>query len=118
MTFPSYLEMPERVPRRIWQVLRFCVLAGAVAVVVDLLVDPSQGLRTVWKVVIPTLPAIFFIAPGLWRNLCPLATMNQLPRLTGRTRGLALPAWGHRFAYLIGIGAFLALVPMRKPLLE
>ena len=33
-----------------------------------------------WKVIIPTLPLLFLVAPGLWRNLCPLAASNQTPR--------------------------------------
>ena len=116
--FPSYLEVPRRVPHGVWRAARVAVVLAALALVVLLLVEPTRGLHAFWRVAIPVLPAVFFLAPGLWRNVCPLAAMNQLPRVTGITRGLALPDWGHRFAYLLGIGAFLAIVPARKPLLE
>jgi hypothetical protein len=49
MTFPSYLEMPERVPRAVWHVLRACTVAGSLVLVVGLVVEPHTGLRTVWK---------------------------------------------------------------------
>jgi NADPH-dependent 2,4-dienoyl-CoA reductase/sulfur reductase-like enzyme/ferredoxin len=118
MTYPSYLEMPERVPRRAWQVLRVGSVVGTIALIVVLVVDPADGLDTWWRLLVPLLPAVWFLAPGLWRNLCPLAALNQLPRTARLTRGLALPPLGHRYAYVIAVVAFLALVPMRKPLLE
>ena len=40
-----------------------------------------------WKVVIPLLPLLFLVAPGLWRNICPLAASNQTPRALGITQG-------------------------------
>ena len=40
-----------------------------------------------WKVIIPTLPLLFLVAPGLWRNLCPLAASNQTPRALKHHQG-------------------------------
>ena len=44
-----------------------------------------------WKVVIPALPLLFMVAPGVWRNICPLATSNQTPRALGITKALNPP---------------------------
>ena len=41
-----------------------------------------------WGVAVPCLPALFAIAPGLWRQVCPMAFANQLPRLLGFGRAL------------------------------
>ena len=57
---------------------------------------------------------MFFVAPGLWRNLCPLAAANQLPRLGGFTRGIAHTERMKELAYPVGIALFFALVVGRK----
>jgi hypothetical protein len=45
-----------------------------------LIAVPDTGLFVMWKVVIPLLPVLFLVAPGIWRNLCRLAASNQAPR--------------------------------------
>jgi nitrite reductase (NADH) large subunit len=112
--YPGMLDLRPRVPRAAWDAGRAIVLAGAVALVVVLLVDPADGRRVLWTAVIPALPAIFFLAPGLWRNLCPLATANQLPRRLGFQRMRAAPQWFQRWAYPISIALLLVAVPTRK----
>jgi NADPH-dependent 2,4-dienoyl-CoA reductase/sulfur reductase-like enzyme/ferredoxin len=108
------LELRPRVPRLVWDVLRALVLAGAVALVVLLVVSPSLGRQVFWRGVIPTLPALFFLAPGFWRNVCPLATANQIPRRLGFTRAGTAPRWFQRNAFLIGAGLLFVLVPTRR----
>ena len=44
-----------------------------------------------WRLVIPSLPLLFMTAPGLWRNLCPLAAANQQPRALKITKALTAP---------------------------
>ena len=112
--YPGMLDLRPRVPRAAWDAGRALVLAGAVALVVLLVVDPSDGRRVLWRAVIPALPAIFFLAPGLWRNLCPLATANQLPRRLGFQRMRMPPKWFQRWAYPIAITLLLVAVPTRK----
>jgi NADPH-dependent 2,4-dienoyl-CoA reductase/sulfur reductase-like enzyme/ferredoxin len=116
--FPSFLEMEPRVPRPAWDGLRALVLAAAVALCVVLVVDPHESLRVFWRWTVPLLPAVFFLAPGLWRNVCPLATSNQLPRRLGLTRAAAAPALLQRYGYLVAVAGLLVLVPLRKPLFE
>ena len=60
----------------------------------------EDGLRIVWGIGIPLLPILFFVAPGLWRNICPLAASNQAPRVLGITRALEAPALLKRYGYL------------------
>jgi NADPH-dependent 2,4-dienoyl-CoA reductase/sulfur reductase-like enzyme/ferredoxin len=113
-TFPNYMQMPQRVPLRVWFTLRALTVAGALALCVLLIVRPRDGLTIFWGVAIPLLPLLFFIAPGVWRNVCPLAAANQTPRVYRFTRGLTAPDWLRQYGYLIAVGLFVVLVPMRK----
>ena len=67
-----------------------------------------------WKLVIPLLPLLFLVAPGVWRNLCPLAASNQTPRVLGLTRGLTAPAWFKEYGYVVAISLFVLFVVLRK----
>jgi hypothetical protein len=108
--FPNYTQLPSRVPIAAWHALRVLSVAAAVGLAVLLVVRPEQGLFLLWQLVIPIVPAVFLVAPGLWRNACPLAALNQLPRLAG-FEGLAHTPHPRGFD---GIAAFFALVSARN----
>jgi nitrite reductase (NADH) large subunit len=114
--FPNYMQMTPRVPRRVWDALRVLSVVAAFALCVALIVSPRVGLFAFWGVVIPLLPLLFFIAPGFWRNICPLAASNQTPRRFGFTRGRALHPTVRAYGFLVPVVLFLALVPARKVL--
>src|SRR6266511_991619 len=116
--FPTYLQMRERVPARVWDAARAAGLVVAIAVIVALFVDPPIGLLIFWGLIVPALPLLFFLAPGLWRNVCPMATLNQTPRLFGFTRALTLPKWFREYGYVIGVALFLVIVPARRILFD
>src|SRR6188472_3044191 len=112
--FPNYTQIPSRLPISVWQLLRVCSLIGSLVVVMLLIAVPDTGLFVMWKVVIPLLPLLFMTAPGLWRNLCPLAASNQMPRWLGITKGLTPPAWLREYGYVIAISLFVGFVALRK----
>jgi NADPH-dependent 2,4-dienoyl-CoA reductase/sulfur reductase-like enzyme/ferredoxin len=112
--FPNYTQLPSRVPAAAWHALRVLSVAAAVGIAALLVLRPEQGLFLLWKLVIPIVPAIFLVAPGLWRNVCPLAALNQLPRLAGFTKGLAHTPAIREYSFVVGIVAFFALVSARK----
>ena len=60
-----------------------------------------------------SLPVLFMVAPGVWRNICPLATSNQTPRLLGITKGLNPRAWLKEYGYVIAVGSFVGFVILR-----
>ncbi len=117
-TFPNYMQMEPIVPLAVWHVLRVISVLTALMVCLLLFVRPDTGLFLFWRVLVPVLPLVFFVAPGLWRNICPMAALNQTPRLFGFTRGLTLPSWLKEYGYVIGIGLFLVIVPSRKVLFD
>jgi NADPH-dependent 2,4-dienoyl-CoA reductase/sulfur reductase-like enzyme/ferredoxin len=112
--FANYKQISTRVPRRLWQALRIVSVAFTLGVVYLLVVDPESGLSLFWKIVVPSLPLVFFIAPGLWRNLCPMSTMNQLPRMFGFTRGMNLSKWLKEYAFVFGMTVLFIAVPARQ----
>src|SRR5262249_58444185 len=83
-----------------------------------LLVDPQSALYIWWGFFIPLLPAVFFLAPGLWRNVCPLAGFNQAPRRFWLTRGRTLPPRLAKYGFLIAVLLFVGIVITRKVLLN
>ncbi len=116
--FPSYLEVPRRVPVIVWRIGSAVAVAGAVAVVVLCFVAPETGLKLWWLYLLPTLPLLLVLAPGIWRNLCPMAALNQTPRLLGFTRGLTVPGWLRRNAFALQAVFYFALITMRAPLFD
>lgn len=116
--FNAYTQMPERIAPRAWTVLRWCGVACGLGIAISGIVDPSVGLKAFWGVFVPLAPLMFLVAPGLWRNVCPMASLNQIPRTLGFTRGRTLPLRVQQFAPLISAALFLLVVPLRKALLD
>lgn len=114
--FPNYTQLPTYLPLNAWHVLRGASLTAAIVVVYWLVVEPARGLFAFWHVAVPLVPAVFLLAPGLWRNVCPLAALNQFPRLAGFDRGLEHTRVVREYSYVIGIAALFALVSLRKVL--
>ena len=116
--FPNFMQMRARVPVNVWRGIRVLTVAAVLALCVTLFVRPDAGLFVLWTVIVPGLPVVFLVAPGLWRNICPLAAVNQTPRLFGFTRGLTLPARLQEYGYVIAITAFFVIASARKPLFD
>lgn len=113
-----YLEFRVRRPASVWPVLRLLSVTAAVALCVALVLSPRAGLLVFWSLLVPVLPLFFVLAPGLWRNLCPMAAANQVPRISRLTRGLSLPGWLERHGYAVAALLFLGLATSRKLGLE
>src|SRR3954471_14694100 len=112
--FPNYTQIPSRIPVKVWHALRAASLVGGLIVAALLVAAPKTGLFVMWRIVIPSLPLLFMVAPGLWRNICPLATSNQAPRALGLTKALKPPEWLKEYGYVIAITAFLTFLILRK----
>ncbi|QAU35649.1 FAD-dependent oxidoreductase [Janthinobacterium sp. 17J80-10] len=117
-SFPNYLQIPPLLPQRAWHVLRILTVLAALTMAVLLITQPKWALPLFWMLVVPLLPAVFMIAPGLWRNLCPMAALNQTPRLFGFSRGLAHTPRIREYSYVLGIALFFLFVSSRKWLFD
>ena len=102
----------------VWLCGQLLTWAAGIFIWGALIFNPDLGLHLLWNVLIPVAPALLVLAPGVWRNVCPLGSMSLAPHHFGLSQGKQLsPAWRSRM-YL---GAFLLLivvVPLRKVLLD
>ena len=111
--FPAYTEMRRRLPLRAWHVIRTASVLAYIALCVTLFIRPAGGQFWFFKVIVPLLPILFFTAPGLWRNICPLAASNQAPRWFGFTRAFTPPDWLRRYGAIISIVLFFGITSTR-----
>jgi nitrite reductase (NADH) large subunit len=116
--FRNYTQRRSRWPMPLWWLARALALAVVALVVMLLFARPEKGLLLFWGLLVPLLPALLVLAPGLWRQVCPMATLNQLPRLAGFGRALDLPAGLKAAAFGIAVGGFVLAVALRVPLLN
>jgi hypothetical protein len=100
--------------RRIWVTLQAVMLLVGVVLVALLLFWPVVGIALMWNFLIPVAPALVTIAPGLWRNICPMATFHMLPQKLGLARNIRMPEWGAAALGLIGMILLFVVVPMRR----
>ncbi len=112
--FPNYLQMRAYLPAWAWGVLRLCGVLAALGMAALLVVQPEEGLPLFWGLIVPALPLVFMLTPGIWRNLCPLATSNQAPRRLGLIRGRAQRSLATGAAFPLGIALFIAAIVARK----
>ena len=116
--FPNFTQIRDPVPQRVWRAARIASVLATLGVCALLVAEPDTGLDLWWELLVPLLPLVWFVAPGLWRNVCPLAATNQIPRVLGFTRGRTAPQWFRTYAPLAGIAIFLAAVFARPTVFE
>ena len=97
----------------IWRSAQAVVwLIGAV-ILTCLLFFPTLGTTLFWNILIPVAPALFVVGIGVWRNVCPLATTNLLPRHFGLSKRRKLSYRQMGKLNLIGVIALFLIVPLR-----
>lgn len=96
-----------------WPVLRALCLAGAACVIALCCIDPGLGSRVFWGGLMAYLPLLLLVAPGVWRNACPMATMNGLAGRLGWAGTRRLSAAAQRRTPYIAVALFFALAPLR-----
>jgi nitrite reductase (NADH) large subunit len=116
--FANYTQLSSRVPAAAWWSMRAAVLLGTLALAALLAWQPSRGLQVLWGLAVPLLPAVLVLAPGLWRQVCPMALLNQLPRSLGRGPVRELPDVWKRRSFAIAVALFIGAVALRPVLLN
>lgn len=105
------IPLPRATSHPVWTLLQVAGLLSTGALVTGLIVRPVPTLQLFWQVVVPLLPALFLINPMLWRNVCPLATLNEW---TGRGRGGRIDRGGLHAGWVVGMVLLALLVPARR----
>jgi NADPH-dependent 2,4-dienoyl-CoA reductase/sulfur reductase-like enzyme/ferredoxin len=116
--FANYTQRPRQGPDALWMALRIAVLALAAGEIALLFLEPALGLALFWTAAVPCLPGLWAVAPGLWRQVCPMAFLNQLPRTLGFGPTRSLPASARYWSYFIAVALLVAMVALRRPLLN
>jgi nitrite reductase (NADH) large subunit len=116
--FRNYLELPRRLPVSAWHAVQVVSVLAYVVLVIGLFIRPAGALFAFFKIIVPLLPILFFVAPGLWRNLCPLAAANQAPRVFSFSRALTPPAWLRRYGFIIALVLFFGIAGARIALFD
>lgn len=103
----------DRHPRQavLWGIARWSAFLSVPVLLVLLVVAPQPTLTILWYVIVPVLPASFFLTPALWRGICPLATLNEWGNRVGRPA--ALPTATARALGVGGLVLFYLMVPAR-----
>jgi hypothetical protein len=110
---PLLLEEPISASRVYWSAAQYIVLLAGIALVATLWLQPKIGLLIMWNMLIPIAPVLIVVAPGLWRNICPMATFSLLPRRFGFSQQ-KIPSRGVlALLSVAGLVALLLIVPLR-----
>ncbi len=96
--------------------LRSCVLGLSILLVLGLIVYPDAALNWLWYGLVPLLPILFLLSPGLWRHVCPLATLGSLSQ--GRLKQRDLSRLTTLRVNTLGIVLLGLLIPARRFLLN
>ena len=103
---------PTSTAARLWFVAQWAGVVITLVLLAGLVVRPQTSLDILWNVLIPLVPASLLVTPLLWRNVCPLATLNLVSKRFGAARklpdGWLLPAGA------VGILLLVVLVPARR----
>ncbi len=96
----------------LWGAAQVAVLGITLVLIGGFVVRPEASLNLLWGLLIPLLPLTFLLGTGVWRSVCPLATLNMLPNPWAGRRGMTTS--DARAAGLIGITLLIVLVPARR----
>ncbi len=96
-----------------WRILQLIFWLVGGFIFMALLLWPSLGVLLFWNVLIPVAPALLVVATGFWRNVCPLATTNLLPRHLGISKKKIMPRQQQAWLSLLGVMALFIIVPLR-----
>ena len=96
-----------------WRAVQFTVWLIGVTILCFLIFRPATGILLFWNILIPVAPALFVLALGVWRNVCPLATTNLLPRHLGLSKQKKMSQAQAGLFGLIAVAALYILVPLR-----
>lgn len=100
----------------IWRIVQTAVWFVGAAILFCLLFYPSFGVILFWDILIPIAPALFVLASGLWRNICPLASLTLLPRHFGFSKRKRFSTTQLAKLNLVGVFALYLIVPLRHAL--
>lgn len=113
MTERRAVRVPRPVPgARLWGVAQWIGLVATIALLAGLVAAPDRTLAVLWYGIVPLLPLTFLLSTQIWRNVCPIATLNTMTGDRFGDRRLA----GEWFRVLswVGLVLLVLMVPARR----
>jgi hypothetical protein len=99
-------------------VLQYVFFAVGVVILGTLFLKPALGLHLLWNVLIPVAPALLVLAPGVWRNVCPMGTASLLPYHLKLSARKSVPRSAQRAMFATAVLLLLVIVPLRHVVLD
>ena len=101
-----------------WRIAQILVWLVAIFIIFNLIFFPPLGNLLFWNVLITIAPALLVVAVGLWRNICPLASMSQFPRHMGFSKDKKIPLVQSGKLNLIAVIALFVIAPLRHVIFD
>ncbi|RLD26841.1 MAG: ferredoxin [Bacteroidetes bacterium] len=101
-----------------WRIAQILVGIIGLGIFFALIFFPEIGIHAFWNVLIPVAPALFVVAVGLWRNVCPLASTSLISRHLGLARNKKLKPKQQARLQLISVILLLLIVPLRHTIFD
>jgi hypothetical protein len=110
----THMFVPSPARARLWRIAQLAGVGLTLVLLAGLVLRPDATLTILWSLVIPLVPASLLVAPQLWRNVCPLATLNMASNgLVARRNPSPRLLAG---AAVVGMALLVILVPARRVL--
>lgn len=106
------IRLPLVSAHPLWGTAQHLGVLLTIVLLVALVRWPDPTLHLLWDMVIPLLPATFLVSPTVWRNVCPLATLNDLGGRRRATPGVSTSLLG--IGWMVGLVLLLLMVPARR----
>lgn len=110
--------IPAKRSLLVWRLVQLAVWFMGMAIVLLLIFRPSWGVMALWNILIPVAPMLLVFAPGLWRNICPLASTALVMRHSGRSARRIMSHHQRIIFNCIGVFLLLTIVPLRHVMLD
>lgn len=115
---PTRLTLLTPPQRRAWRSMQLLVFVLGALIVTALIAWPQVGLSALWNVLVPVAPALLVVAPGVWRNVCPLGTTALWSRHMGVSARRRLSTTTQGWCAFGGVVLLLVIVPLRHLVLN
>ena len=102
----------------IWRIVQSILWLVGVFIIFNLIFYPTLGNHLFWNILITIAPALLVIIVGLWRNICPLASMSQIPRHMGFSRKKKITRTQSGKLNLIAVIALFIIAPLRHVIFD
>ncbi len=109
--------LPAR-QQALWRIGQGATFGVGVLILAALLFKPALGLHLLWNVLIPIAPLLLVLAPGLWRNVCPMGTTSLLPHHTRLSRSNPISRRMQGVLFALAVVLLVVIVPLRHVALD